>query len=145
MTQRLKPGSKLAHCDTTEVVPVTVPEFRAYALTAVGAGFGVDAFLRQPQALDGLAANQMLLHNLRGVRRLYMAVPDRIRINDDRGSMFALVKAAGFVDAHRGAEAGGFRELLQLGEELALSVCGAGRAGSVGRADVVTDEDMTFK
>jgi len=68
----------------------------------VGAGFGVDAFLGQPQALDGLAANQMLLHNLRGVGRLHMAVPHRIGIDDDRRPVFALVEAAGFVNAHRG-------------------------------------------
>jgi len=82
----------------------------------VSTGFGVDAFLGQPQALHGLAANQMLFHNLRGVGGLDMAVPDRIRIYHYCGPMFALIETAGFVNAHSGAETGGFGELLQLGE-----------------------------
>jgi hypothetical protein len=114
-------------------------------LTAVGAGFCVDALFGQAQALDGMAAYQVLFHDGRGVRGLQVAVPDGIGVNDDRRPMFALVEAAGFVDADFDAEAGGFGELLQLCEELAFSVGSAGRAGRIGGTGVLADKDVTFK
>ena len=58
------------------------------------AGFCIDAFLGQPEALNRLAAYQVLFHDLRRVGWLYMAIPDGIWINDDRRAVFALVEAA---------------------------------------------------
>jgi hypothetical protein len=91
-------------------------------LAAVRTGFGVDAFIRQAQAFHGPAADQVLLDNLRRVSRLHVAVPDGFWINDNGGAVLALVKASRLVDPDLGAEASGFGELLQLGEELALSI-----------------------
>ena len=87
----------------------------------------------------------MFFHDGGGVCWLHMAVPDGIGIDDYGGPMLALVETAGFVDADGRAEAGSFRELLQLGEELAFSVGGAGRAGRFGGTGVVADKYMTFK
>jgi len=114
-------------------------------LTAVGAGFCVDALFGQAKALDGMAAYQVLFHDGRGVRGLQVAVPDGIGVNDDRRPMFALVEAAGFVDADGRTEAGRLGKLLQLGEELAFSVGSAGRAGRIGGTSVQTDKNVTFK
>ena len=74
-----------------------------------------------------------------------MAIPDGIGINHYGWAVFALIQTSGFVDADFGAKSGGFGELLQLGEELALSVGGAGWAGSIGGSGVVTDKNVAFK
>jgi hypothetical protein len=59
--------------------------------------------------------------------------------------VFALIEAQGFVNADAVGKSGGFSQLLQLGVQLAFAVGGAGRAGSVGRTDVVANKDMAFK
>jgi hypothetical protein len=115
------------------------------ALIAVRAGLGVDALLGQAQSLDGPAAHQVLIHDLRGVTGLHMAVPDGVGIDHNRWPMFALVQAKGFVDAYGGAESGGFGQLLQLGEELTFAVRGAGRARRIGRTSVVADKNVMLK
>jgi hypothetical protein len=113
--------------------------------TAVGAALGVDALVGKTQTLNGPAAHQMLLHDLRGISGLHMAVPDGVGVNHHRRPVFALVQTEGLVDAHGGAETGRFRKLLQLGMEFAFSVGSAGRAGRIGGTDVVADKNMTFK
>jgi hypothetical protein len=114
-------------------------------LTAVRAGFGIDALVGQAQAFHGPAAHQMLLHNLRGIRGLHMAVPDGLGINHHRRPVLALVKAKRFVDAHFGAQAGGFRQLLQLSVKIAFSIGSAGRAWRIGGAGVMADKNMMFE
>ena len=109
------------------------------------AGFCVDAFIGQAQPLDRPATDQMLLHNLRGIGRLHVAVPYGFGINNHSRPMFALVKAEGLIDADRGCEAGSFGELLQLREELALAIGGAGWAWGIGGALVMANENMAFK
>jgi hypothetical protein len=109
------------------------------------ASLGVDACVGQAQAFDGLAADQMLLNDLRSVAGLHVSIPDGFRIDNNHRSMLALIKAKRFVDTHFGCETGGFRQLLQLGKQFALAVRSTGRARSVGGANVVTDEDMMFK
>jgi hypothetical protein len=69
-------------------------------LTPVRADLGVDAFVGKPKALNGPAADQMLFDNFRGVRRLHMAIPNGLRVDHDRGPVFALIEAEGFIDAH---------------------------------------------
>jgi hypothetical protein len=87
----------------------------------------------------------MLLHNFRGVWGLHMAVPDGLRVNHNDRAVFALVQAERFVDAHRCAETGGFRELLQLRVQLALSIRGAGWPRRIGGTDIVADKYVAFK
>ena len=109
------------------------------------AGLGIEALFRQTQPLDGLAAYQMLLHNLRGIRGLHRAIPDGFGIHHDSWSVFTLIKATGFVDAHLAAKACGLGELLQLREELTLAVGGAGRARRVSGAVILADKNMMLK
>jgi hypothetical protein len=60
---------------------------------AVRARFGVDAFIRQPQALDGTAGDEVLVDDGFGVFGLYVAVPDSFWIDHDCGPVLALVEA----------------------------------------------------
>ena len=76
-------------------------------------GFGVDAFLGQPQAFHGLAANQMLFHNLRGVGGLDMAVPDCIRIDHQIRAVLSLIETAGLVGPDFAFEAAFRKSLLE--------------------------------
>ena len=109
------------------------------------AGFGVDAFLWEAETLDGAAANEVFFDDDGSVFRLDAAVPHGFRVDDDCGTVFALVEAARLVDAHAAGEAGGLSELLQLRMKLALAIGGAGWARCIGGALIVTDEDVTFK
>jgi hypothetical protein len=109
------------------------------------AALGVDASIGKSQPFDGTTAHQVLLHDLRGVRRLHMAVPHGLRVNHHRGPVFALVQAHGLIDTHGCAQAGRLRQLLQLGVEFAFSVGGAGRPWSIGGAGVVANKDVAFK
>jgi hypothetical protein len=59
--------------------------------------------------------------------------------------VFALIQAAGFVDAHLAAQPGGLGQLLQLCVQLAASVCSAGGARCTLGPDVVADKDVVFE
>jgi hypothetical protein len=109
------------------------------------AGLGVNALVGQPEPLYGTAVDQVLLHDLRGVFRPYTAIPHGLGIDDHRGPVLALVQAERLVDAHLGAQTSGLGQLLQLGEQLALSIGGAGRAGRTFGTDVMANKDMVFK
>lgn len=109
------------------------------------AGFGVDAFVGEPQALDWPPTYQMLLDNFRRVGCLHMAVPDSLRVDDHRGPVFALIKAEGLIDPHGRAEPRSFGQLLQLSVKLALAICGAGWARRIGGTGVVADKNMALK
>jgi len=114
-------------------------------LSAMRTALGVDALLSQSQPLNRTSTHQMLLHDLDCIRRLHMAIPHSLRVNHYGRPVFALVQAHGFIDAHRCAQTGGFRQLLQLRMELTFSVSRAGRPGSIGGAGVVANKDVTFK
>jgi hypothetical protein len=107
----------------------------------VGAGLGVDAGVGAAEALDGAAVDQVLFHDLGRIFRLDAAIPDSLRVDDDRGAVLALIEAERFVDANAG-ETGGLGELLKLREDFALSIGGAGGAGSPLGANVMTDKDV---
>jgi hypothetical protein len=109
------------------------------------AGFGVDAFVGEAEAVDGAAGYQMLADDLGGVGGLHAAVPGCVRVDDDGGAVLALIEAERLVDAHGGGEAGFAGELRELSVEFALAVGGAGWSRRAGGADVVTDEDMAFE
>jgi hypothetical protein len=78
------------------------------------ASFRVDARVSQPEPLHRTTIDQVLLHNLRGIFGLHMPVPNRLGINDHRGPVLTLIKAAGLVDAHGISQAGSLGQLLQL-------------------------------
>ena len=109
------------------------------------AGFGVDALIGQTQPLHGLAANQVLFHNLCRIFRLNVAVPDRLWIHDHGRPVFALVKASGLVDPHLAGQPGFLGQLLQLRVQFALSIGRTGRAWRTGGTCVVTDKYVVFE
>src|SRR6266702_8459918 len=109
------------------------------------AALGVDALLGQPQAFYRPAMDEMLFHDLGGILRPHMAIPDRFGIDHHRWPVLALVQAAGFVDAHLRPQPGSLGQLRQLRVKFALSISGAGRAEGAFRAHVMTNKHMVFK
>ena len=65
---------------------------------------GVDATLRQAQALDGTVARNVGLNDLGDVGELYVSVPDALGIDHDGRTVLALVEASGFVSADGGLQ-----------------------------------------
>jgi len=57
-----------------------------------------------------------------GVFGFHSAIPNGIGVDDDSGSVFALVKAARLVDADAAGEAGFAGELREAGVKRALAV-----------------------
>jgi hypothetical protein len=114
-------------------------------LPPVRAVFCVDALIGQAQTFDRPPGDQVLGHNLRRILWLDVPVPDRLGVNDDYRSVLALVKAAGFVDAHLAAQPSGLGQFLQLRVQLAASVCGAGGPRRTLGPHIVADKDVMFK
>ena len=76
---------------------------------------------------------------------LHIAIPDRLGIDHHHRPMFALVQAAGFVDAHPAAQSGRLGQLLQLCVQVAASIGGTGGARRARRACVAADKDVALK
>jgi hypothetical protein len=73
------------------------------------------------------------------------AVPDGFGIDDEDGTVFALVEAAGLIDADAVLEAGGFDGVLEGATEfLAVFVAAAGAGGGF-VALVEADKEVVFK
>ncbi len=111
----------------------------------VRAVFGVEALLSHAQALDRVSGDQVPGDNLRRVRGLDVAVPDRLGIDHYHRTMLALVQAAGLVDAHPSVQTGGSCQLLQPSVQLAYSIGSAGRPRRVRGAEVAADKDVALK
>jgi hypothetical protein len=75
------------------------------------ARLGIDALIGDAQSFYGTPVNQVFLDDLGRVFRLHAAIPDRVRINYHRRSVFALIETARFVDPHCGAKTGSLRQL----------------------------------
>ena len=106
------------------------------------AGRSVEAGVGDLQALDGLASDDVGMHDLVNVFRCDVAVPDGVGIDDDGGTVLALVEASRLVGADGGAGSG----LGQAGLESTLEVAGGGRVATatrmIGWALVAADEDV---
>jgi len=111
----------------------------------VRAALGVDALGSQPQPLHGPPGDQVLVHNLFGILRLHMPVPDRLGVDHHRRTVLALVQASRLVDADRPRQSGGFGEHLQLRKQVALAIFGAGRSRRTLRTNILTDKHVAFK
>jgi hypothetical protein len=108
------------------------------------AGLGVDAGVGDAETLDGAAVDQVLFDDLGCVFGLDAAVPNGFRVDDDGGAVLALVEAERLVDAHAG-KAGSLGELLELREDFALSIGGAGGAWCSLGTDVMTYKDVMLE
>ncbi len=91
------------------------------------------------------AGNQVLGNDGFGIFRANVAIPDSLRIDDHHGAVLALVKAAGFVDAHTSGESGVFQQLLQARVQVALSVARTGRPRGFRWPHIVADKNVTFE
>jgi hypothetical protein len=109
------------------------------------AGLGIDARIGQAQSLYRPAVYQVLLHNLRGIFRLHMPVPDSLGIHNDSRPVLALIKAAGLVDADGISQAGGLGELLQLRVQFALSISRARGPRSTFWTGIVANKNVVFE
>ena len=106
---------------------------------------GVDAGVGKAEALDGTAVEEVLLDDLFGVVGIGETVPDGFGIDDEDGTVLALIEATGFVDADTVLEARGFDGILEgAAEFLAVFVAAAG-AGSRIVALVEANKEVMFK
>lgn len=64
----------------------------------------IDTFRCQPQSFDGLSLDQVGFDDFRNILRLYAAVPNRFRVDDDRRAMLALVETPGFIRPDSGLQ-----------------------------------------
>jgi hypothetical protein len=112
---------------------------------AVRAMLGVDAGFGEAQALDGTAVNEVLLYNLVDVARVNFAVPDGLGVDDDDGTVLALVEAAGLIGADSVFEACVLDRVFEGGLELLGSLRETAGPGGGFVALVGADEDMVLK
>ncbi len=109
------------------------------------AGRSVQTGVRQTEALDRFAAEDVRFNDLFDVAFGDGSVPHCVRVDDDVGAMFALVEAAGLIRAHSPLQpALGqslFEELLQPGLRLRI----AAPARMARRTLVSADENMSFE
>ena len=105
---------------------------------------GIDAGAGKAEAFDGAAVEEVLLHDLFGVAGFGETVPDGVGIDNEDGTVFALIKASRFVDADLMFEAGGFDGILDGATKFLGMLVGAAGAGRL-VALVETDEDVVFE
>lgn len=77
------------------------------------AGSGIDAAVSQTQSLHRTAPHQMGGNNFVHIGFRDVAVPDGFRVDDHGWSMFALVEAAGLIDADASLESRRVHSLLE--------------------------------
>lgn len=118
--ETIQSAKTVNHCPSNPIrgtnISILLKNCQTHRSAPVGAVLCVQALVGHPQAFDRAAADQMLLDDGRGIFGTDIAVPDRFRVNDDHGAMFALIQAAGLVDAHLTGQSGGLGKLLQLNE-----------------------------
>lgn len=82
----------------------------------------------------------MLLNDLFNVARVYIAIPNRLRIDDDDWPMLALIQAARFVGPDFVLKTGIFDRVLESSFKFFASVRKTARPGGSLIAFVRTDE-----
>lgn len=105
----------------------------------------VEARLGKPQSLDRAPCDQVLAHDLVHISRRDKAIPDRFRVDDHYRTVLALVQAAGFVDAHPGAEARRTRGVLKQPLQLTLAIAGTRGPRAAGLPHIGTDKHVVLK
>jgi hypothetical protein len=105
---------------------------------------GVDAGGGEAQALDGVAADEVLLDDFVRVARVREAIPDAFWVDDEDRTVLALIEAAGLVDADAVLQAGGFHSVFERAAQFLAVLVGATGAcgGFVSLIDA--DEKMAF-
>jgi hypothetical protein len=106
---------------------------------------GVEAVVVDDEALNRLVADNVGGDDFLDVIFGDMAVPDGVGINDDSGSVLALVEASGLVGADGVTNAVLGQDFLELLLEFAVSVGVAAATGMVFGALVGADKDVLSK
>ena len=104
------------------------------------AGCGIDASFGQHQPFDRMSSHQMRGNNFIHVGFRDVPIPDGFRINDHGWPMFALVQAAGLVDADTPLQAGHIYGLLEPPLQLRFSVRIAAGTRAAGFALIDADK-----
>jgi hypothetical protein len=112
---------------------------------AVWAVVGVEAGVWEAKALDWAAVEDVLGDDLVYIFEGNEAVPDGLRIDNDRGAVLALVEAAGFIGSYGVLEAGVFEGFLEGVFELFAAAGTATGAAGGAIALVGADEDVVVK
>jgi hypothetical protein len=111
----------------------------------VGASLCVQTGIGEAEAFDGAAVEEMFGDDLLDVFDVDEAVPDRLRVDDEHGTVLALVETGRLVGADGLFEAGVFNGVLEGGPELFAVLGTAAGAGGAFVALVVTDEEVMFE
>lgn len=106
---------------------------------------GVEAGVGQLQALDGTTVEDVFIDDLIDVFKLDEAVPDRLGIDGNDGTVFALVEASGLVGTDMMLEARLFEGVLEGVFELFAALGPAAWAWSGLVTLVGTDEDVVIE
>jgi hypothetical protein len=111
----------------------------------VRAVVGVDAGVGKAEALDGAAVEEVLLNDFFGVVGIGETVPDGFGVDDEDGTVLALIEATGFVDTDAVLEASRFDGILEgAAEFLAVFVAAAGAGGGIVSL-VEADKNVMFE
>ena len=106
------------------------------------AAVGVEAGVGQAEALDGAAADKVLVHDFVEVAGFDEAVPDGFGVDHNYGAVLALVEAAGLVDADAMFQAGSFYGVFQFAFELFAVFMATTGAGGGFVALIEADENV---
>lgn len=107
--------------------------------------YRVHACLGQAQPLHGPPVHHMLLDDLSHIFRPYKPVPDRFRVDHERGPVLALVQAGRLVGPYRRLQAGGADRLLEQLLKFAFTIRGAAATGTPRLPLIRADEQMSLK
>ena len=109
------------------------------------AGWGIQTFVRQHQPLNLVSAQQVLLDDLGDVFRPYKPVPHRLRINDHRVPVFALVEAARFICPDADVQPRRPDLILEDAVKLSFALTGARWTCRAGFPVVCADKNVAFE
>ena len=94
------------------------------------------------QFLDHLAVQNRAIDDTLHILHMDMAVPDALRINDNCGTVLALIHTAGVVGSNAAGEAAAFDLALKGSAEFLAGIGVAATSGMTGWPGVSTNEKM---
>jgi hypothetical protein len=107
--------------------------------------FCVEAFFCHAQSFHRTPTHKVFVHNGCGIIRRDVPVPNRLRIDHHHGTVLTLIQASGLVDAYTTGQTCVFRQLLQPGVQIALSIARARAPRRVGWARIMANKDVVFE
>ncbi len=111
----------------------------------MGAVLGVEAGVGEAEALDGTVVEEVFGNDFVDVARVNVAVPDGFGIDDDDGTVLALVETSGLVGTDMMLEAGFLDGIFEGRFKLFASLGKAAGTGGRFVTLVGTDEDVVVE